>query len=182
MRIDSSCHFSSIASAAVVAMLLVQVASAQGEKGPKKTGVADTSVQHAMSELKPDATFPVAGHPDWLGITEDGLWVSSSNVNHVVRLNATTNKPDITIDIQKPCSGLAVDFGSLWIPSCGSHNLVRANVAGGEILATIPVDPAESEGGITTGAGSVWLVTPIAGEKGTGELDPDRREDQCNCR
>lgn len=135
-------------------------------KFPKKTGVLTPGIQHPMTDLKPDAEFPVAGHPDWLGVTDDAVWVASSNVNHVVRLDAKTNKPGVVITVQKPCSGLAVGFGSLWIPSCGSHNLVRADDHTGAVLATIPVGPADSEGGIALGAGSVWLVS-----SGASELD-----------
>jgi virginiamycin B lyase len=139
--------------------------SAQTEPGfPKNTGALEPGVQRPMSELTPDAEFPVSGHPDWLGVTDDGVWVASSNVNHVVRLNVATNKPDIVIDVAKPCSGLAVGFGSLWIPSCGAHTLLRADVKTGAIQATVPAGPADSEGGITTGAGSVWLVTSASGE------------------
>lgn len=131
---------------------------------PAKTGVLERGVQHPMTELRPDAVFAVAGHPDWLGVTDDAVWVASSNVNHVVRLDAKTNKPDIVINVAKPCSGLAVSFGSLWIPSCGSHNLVRADATTGTIQATIAASPADSEGGIAAGAGSVWLVVSASSE------------------
>jgi DNA-binding beta-propeller fold protein YncE len=99
-----------------------------------------------------------------LAVTDDAVWVTSSNVNHVVRLDAKTNLPGATITLDKPCSGLAIGFGSLWIPSCGTHTLVRANPTTGAIEATIAAGPADSEGGITTGAGSVWLVTSAASE------------------
>jgi virginiamycin B lyase len=151
----------------IFAIVLPAICLAQGNDGfPKKTGVLDPGVQHPMSELAPDAEFPVNGQPDWLAVTEDAVWVTSSSANHVVRLDAATNKPGAVITLQKPCSGLAIGFGSLWIPSCGSHNLVRADAATGDILATIPAGPADSEGGIATGAGSVWLVTSA-----TSELD-----------
>jgi streptogramin lyase len=140
--------------------------TADNDGFPKKTGVPEPGVQHPMSELAPEAEFPVAGHPDWFAITDNGLWVTSSSANHVVFLDARTNKPGAIITLQKPCSGLAVGFGSLWIPSCGSHNLARANVDTGAIEATIAAGPADSEGGITTGAGSVWMVTSA-----TSELD-----------
>lgn len=141
--------------------------AAQSDPGfPKKTGVLEPGIQHAMAELKPDAEFAVSGHPDWMAVTDDAIWVASSNVNHVVRLDTKTNKPDTVITVEKPCSGLAVGFGSLWIPSCGAHSLVRADVHTGAIQATIAAGPADSEGGIATGAGSVWLVT-----SGTSELD-----------
>jgi virginiamycin B lyase len=144
--------------ALTVALQLGCMAHPQNNR-PKKTGVADPGVQHSMSELTPVASFPVSGHPDWMAVTDDSIWVSSSNVNHVVRLDVATNKSDIIIDIAKPCSGLAVGFGSLWIPSCGGHSLLRADVKTGAIQATIASSPADSEGGITTGAGSVWLVS-----------------------
>jgi virginiamycin B lyase len=142
-------------------------AAAQSDPGfPKKTGVLEPGIQHAMAELKPDAEFPVSGHPDWMAVTDDAVWVASSNVNHVVRLDAKTNNPDTVVTVEKPCSGLAVGFGSLWIPSCGAHSLVRADMHTGAIQATIATGPADSEGGIAAGAGSVWLVT-----SGTSELD-----------
>ena len=144
---------------------LPALCAAQDNDGfPKKTGSLEPGVQHPMTELTPDAEFPVSGHPDWLGVTDDAVWVASSNVNHVVRLDAKTNKPDIIVTIQKPCSGLTVSFGSLWIPSCGSHNLVRADAKTGAIQATIAASPADSEGGIAAGAGSVWLVTSASSE------------------
>ena len=145
---------------ALIALAVSLVSVAQPGAGfPKKTGVADAALQHPMSELSPTAIFPVSGHPDWMAVTDDSIWVSSSNVNHVVRLDVTTNKPDTIIDVAKPCSGLAVGFGSLWIPSCGGKNLLRADAKTGAIQATIASSPADSEGGITTGAGSVWLVS-----------------------
>jgi virginiamycin B lyase len=136
----------------------------QEPKFPPTVGVAAPGVQHPIEDLTSTATFVVKGHPDWLGVTDDALWVASSNVNHVVRLDATMNRPGTIITVSKPCSGLAVDFGSLWIPSCGDHTLVRADVKTGAIQATIQAGPADSEGGIATGAGSVWIVTSKASE------------------
>jgi len=138
---------------------------AQAEaKPPKAAGVQEDGVQHPMVELTPEAAFSVAGHPDWFAVAEDGLWVTSSSANHVVWLDATTNKPGAIITLQKPCSGLAIGFGSLWIPSCGDHTLVRADAKTGVTQATVPVGPADSEGGITTGSGSVWMVSSASSE------------------
>ena len=143
---------------------------AQQPKFLAKTGVAAPGVQRDIAELPPVATFIVKGHPDWLAVTGDAVWVASSNVNHVVRLDASTNLPGTIITIAQPCSGMATDFGSLWIPSCGDHTLVRADAKTGAIQATIPAGPADSEGGIATGAGSVWLVTSKASE--LDRIDP----------
>jgi streptogramin lyase len=157
--------------AAIFLALSTSACIAQDNEGfPKKTGVSSPGIQHPMSELKPDAEFPVAGHPDWLAVTEDAVWVTSSSADHVVRLDAKANKPAEVITLAKPCSGLAIGFGSLWIPSCGAHNLVRADARTGVIQATVPASPADSEGGITTGAGSIWLVTSASSE--LDRIDP----------
>jgi streptogramin lyase len=116
-----------------------------------------------MTGLRPQAIFTVKGHPDWMAIAPDSVWVTSSADNLVSQLRADNNQPGIAISVNKPCSGLAVGFGSLWIPGCGQGNLVRADLVTGNIQAVIPIGPADSEGGITIGAGSVWLMTDSSG-------------------
>lgn len=129
-------------------------------KFPPKTGVQKPDVQHDIEDLIAKATvFPVEGHPDWMAVTKGGVWVTSSSANHVVWLDAKTNKPGTIVTVTKPCAGLAVGFGSLWIPSCGDHEVVRVNVKTGAQEATVAAGPADSEGGIAVGAGSVWIVT-----------------------
>jgi virginiamycin B lyase len=123
-----------------------------------------------MSDLRPLATFTVKGHPDWMAVAPDSVWVTSSADNSVNQMQAGDNKPGMTIPITEPCSGLAIGFGSLWIPTCKPHTLVRADLATGKILATIPIGPADSEGGITIGADSVWLMTNAAGD--LARIDP----------
>jgi virginiamycin B lyase len=145
-------------------LLLRGSGNAQGQNsGPPRPGVTTPGVKRSMAELHPDATFAVEGQPDWMVVTDDAVWVTSSNVNHVVRLDAATNLPTLIVTIDKPCSGLAAGFGAIWVPSCGAHTLVRVDPKSGEIVVQIPVGPADSEGGITTGDGSVWIVTSKEG-------------------
>jgi virginiamycin B lyase len=139
-------------------------------KFPPKTGVQTAGVQHDITELKAAAVFAVEGHPDWMAVTDGGVWVTSSSANHVVWLDAGTNQPGTMITVAKPCAGLAIGFGSLWIPSCGDHTVVRADVKTGAIQATVPAGPADSEGGIAVGAGSVWVVTTKDGD--LARIDP----------
>lgn len=131
---------------------------------PAKTGVQNPSIQHPMDDLPKTATIVVKGDPDWLAVTSDAVWISSDDVNQVLRLDPRTNKAATAVNVNKPCSGLAVAFGSLWIPSCGDHALIRVDQETGHIQAVISAAPADSEGGVTAGAGSVWLVTSAAGE------------------
>jgi streptogramin lyase len=123
-----------------------------------------------MSGLRPQATFTVKGHPDWMAVAPDAVWVTSSAANIVTQLRASDNQIVATITVDHPCSGLAVGFGSLWIPSCGQHTLIRADLTTGKIQAIIPIGLANSEGGITAGAGSIWLMTNVSGK--LSRIDP----------
>lgn len=149
-----------IALMAMMAVVTIAVWSmhAQQAKFPKKTGVQRPGVQHDMTELAPLATIPVQGDPDWMALTDDAVWIAVSSRNRVVRLDAATNQPGAVVSVAQPCSGLVVDFGSLWIPSCGDHTVVRVDANTGAHQATIAAGPADSEGGICAGAGSVWIV------------------------
>jgi streptogramin lyase len=137
---------------------------------PPKTGVQTPGVQHDIKELAPIATFPVAGHPDWMAVSDGGVWVTSSSANHVVWLDAATNRPGTVVTVNKPCAGLAIGFGSLWIPSCGDHSIVRVDVKTGALQATIPAGPADSEGGIAASPDSIWIVTSKASD--LARIDP----------
>ena len=141
-------------------LFLSSLAQAQTvPRDPPRPGVTTPGVRRSMADVPRLTTFAVEGHPDWMVVTEDAVWVTSSSVNHVVRLDATTNLPGTIVTIKEPCSGLAYGFGSLWVPSCGAHSLVRVDPKTGKIQAEIAAAPADSEGGITIGAGSVWMAT-----------------------
>lgn len=140
--------------------------SAQGQAQvfPKKTGVQIPGVQRPMDDLPKVATIAVKGDPDWLAMSPRSIWITSGNVNHVLRIDPATNQAIDVVTVNKPCSGLAIGFGSLWVPSCGDKSLVRLDQETGALQSTVPVGPANDEGGITAGAGSVWIVTSEEGE------------------
>ena len=148
----------------LIGSLLCCSANAQTQNSrPPRPGITTPGVRRSMADLHPDTSFAVEGQPDWMVVTSDAVWVTSSNVNHVVRLDAATNRPSLIVTIDKPCSGLAAGFGAIWVPSCGAHALVRVDPQTGKIVAQIPAGPADSEGGITTGDGTVWIVTSKEG-------------------
>ena len=124
-----------------------------------RPGVTTPGVSRLLADIQTEAVFTVEGSPDWSVATKDSVWVSSARANHVVQLIPATNKAGLIVEVQRPCSGLADGFGSIWVPSCGTHSLTRIDPATGKTIADIAVDPANSEGGITVGAGSVWIVT-----------------------
>jgi virginiamycin B lyase len=144
---------------------------AQTSSEPLKAGgVTTPGVRRSMSDLRPLATFQVGGDPDWMAVAADSVWVTSDKTNRVIRLDARTNTIGGFVEVSGPCSGLAVGFGSLWVPSCTDHNLVRIDLKSMKVVGTIPVGPADSEGGIATGAGSVWMVRAPDGD--LARIDP----------
>jgi len=126
-----------------------------------KPGVKTAGVQRPLTDLEPAAVYAVEGSPDWSVVTKDAVWVTSSRANHVVQLipgAEKEGKTGLVADIQRPCSGLAEGWGSIWVPSCGTHTLDRVDETTGKVTVEIPADPANSEGGVTVGADSVWMV------------------------
>jgi virginiamycin B lyase len=159
-----------IPSLALTASLLAAfgIIAASGQAAPqapevKATGVSNPSVRHDVASLHAITTLQLPLNPDWFTVAGNSIWVTSSRSNVVTQIVGQTNQIGLSVKVQKPCSGLAFGFDSLWIPSCGGHSVVRVDPATGKTIAEIAAGPAESEGGITVGAGSVWIVTDKAG-------------------
>lgn len=164
--IFTSCHGTKLVPGILfypTVFLILSAAGVSQSPHPQRPGVSRPGVKRLMTELHPVATFAVEGQPDWMVVTDEAVWVTSSNVNRVVRLDAATNQATTMVTIDKPCSGLAAGFGSVWVPSCGKHALERVDPGSGTIVSEIPAGPADSEGGIAIGAGSVWLTTDKRG-------------------
>ncbi len=123
-----------------------------------RAGVRTAGVVRPMASLTPQTVFKLPGTPDWSVVTRNSVWVSSSRVNQVSQLVPRTGRIGLTAHVLLPCSGLAYGWGAVWVPSCGAHDVERVDEKTGKTIASIPADPANSEGGITVGAGSVWVV------------------------
>ena len=137
-----------------------------------RPGVKTPGVQQPITALKPDATFPIEGTPDWIAIDSTSVWVSNRPKNTVHRLDPVTNKVVAAVPVgAAPCSGLAIGFGSVWVPSCGDKTISRVSLKENKVIATVPVGPVESEGGITVSPDSVWILTEATGK--LARIDPD---------
>lgn len=154
------------------ARLTLAILLASATSGNSQHAGAPTPRKISMATLQPDAAFTLGGDPDWMAIADDAVWVSIASLNRVTQLQAEKNTIGPSVVVLDPCSGLVVAFGSLWIPSCGDHSLLRADVKAGKVEATIAASPANSEGCIASGAGSIWLAT----DRGTAlaRIDPGK--------
>jgi YVTN family beta-propeller protein len=140
---------------------------------PKNVRPGVPAVQADIANLKPAETFTLGGTPDWMALTSDAVWVANAKLQVVQRIDPQANKITTVIAMpDTPCSGLAAGFGSLWVPLCGkSPSIARVDLASNTIIGTVPVGPADDEGGITASPDSVWIITDKNGT--LNRIDPD---------
>jgi virginiamycin B lyase len=135
----------------------------QAPPRPKRPGVTTPGVRIPITTLKPEAVYDVPGAPDWMAVDKQ-TWVSNEPKNTVSRLDPKSGAVMATITVGKaPCSGLAAGFGSLWVPNCGDSTVTRLSLEDGKPQATFAMTIGNSEGGVTTGAGSFWILTDAKG-------------------
>jgi YVTN family beta-propeller protein len=113
-----------------------------------------------MSSIQPQASFSVEGAPDWMVVTDDAIWVTSSPKSTVTRLDPKTNMVAAIVTVGKrPCSGLTAGFGSVWVPNCGDKTLSRIDTKTNQVTATLPFAPAQSEGLIAVSPDAFWMIS-----------------------
>jgi virginiamycin B lyase len=125
-----------------------------------------------MTDL-PRTTIVTGGGPDWMATGDDAMWIANISLKEVERIDATTNAITARIPVHGvPCSGAAFGFSSVWIPLCKDGkgiSLVRIDPTTNRVATTLPVAPANSEGGITVSRDSVWMAT---GNTALARIDP----------
>jgi len=139
--------------------------------GVATVAVAEPAI-HQMSDLKIAATIPLSKGADWVAITKDRVWIGSKTPFAVSEIDPVTNQVTATIELPgNPCGGLAADADSLWVPLCGSTpQLAQIDLKKKILARVLKIGPGASEGGITAGAGSVWLITDKTGS--LARIDP----------
>jgi len=128
------------------------------------TGIG--AAPRSITELTPLATFSLGKTADWVAITADAVWVASTGPFAVHRIDPKTNTRVASVALPgEPCAGLATGSGSLWVPLCTAPpSLAKVNLKTNRLDAIFMVGPAAPEGGVTYGAGSVWLITSKSGD------------------
>jgi streptogramin lyase len=123
-------------------------------------GTIQKTLRMPIEQLKVSMTLRLGKTADWVAITDAAVWVGSTGPDAVHAIDPTTDQRIATVVLPgEPCAGLVVGFESLWVPLCGrSGGLARVDLKTHALIATYHVGPIAAEGGITTGAGSVWMV------------------------
>ena len=149
---------------AVSLSAIILAADKTDKKKKPVPGIKDPGVQRPISNIHPDAVFPIPGFPDWVLILPDSVWIGNKPKNTITRIDPKTNMILATISVgQLPCAGLVAAFGSVWVPSCGDKTLVRVDIASNKVTATIRLGPADTEGTITANEDSIWYLTDPKG-------------------
>jgi len=128
--------------------------------------------QRAFQELERTVVIELGGAADWVQITPDAVWVGAKHPNTVTKIDPKTNRRVATVPLPgDACGGLAADFGNLWVPLCAAKpGLAQIDLRSATITRVLPIGPGAKEGGIATGAGSVWLMVD---QEGTlARIDP----------
>lgn len=130
------------------------------------------TVIRPIAQLKLSATILIGKTADWVAATSDAIWVGSTGPYAVNAIDPKRNQRVATVELPgEPCAGLAVGFGSLWVPLCGqTPKLAQVDLRTRALAHVFDIGPAAPEGGITTGAGSVWMVLDKAGS--LARIDP----------
>jgi virginiamycin B lyase len=119
----------------------------------------------AVTDL-PRTTIVTGGGPDWMATGGGAMWIANISLKEVERIDATTNAITARIPVHGvPCSGAALGFSSVWVPLCKDGkgmSLVRIDAATNRIATTLPIAPANSEGGISVSRDSVWMASGTA--------------------
>jgi len=156
-------HAQKLAILLLASLATLPTRGSAAERLVSKPGIK--AVQVPFSSIKPSATIHVGGTADWVLVTEDAVWVVSTNAFAVARIDPVTNKIVARIKIPgEACSGLASGFGSIWAPICGKKPaVIRIAPAKNAIIAILPIAPAGPEGGIAASDDSIWLATDANG-------------------
>lgn len=124
---------------------------------------APTQPQVATIADLPKTTIAIGGTPDWMVTGAGALWIANIDRKEVDRVDVASNRVVARTSVPGvPCSDVTYGFDSVWIPICANGKgtaLVRLDVRTNRIAAVLPIAPADSEGGITASADSVWMVT-----------------------
>ena len=126
----------------------------------------------AVTDL-PRTTIVTGGGPDWMATGSGAMWIANISLKEVERIDAATNAITARIKVDGvPCSGAAFGFSSVWIPLCENGkgtSVARIDAATNRVAATLPIAPANSEGGIAVSRDSVWMAT---GDTTLSRIDP----------
>lgn len=87
------------------------------------------------------------------------VWVAAARRDELYRIDPASNEVIATISVTGSPRYLASGEGSIWILDLDDGVVQRVDGRTGELAATIDTGSVDSDGGIVTGGGFVWVIT-----------------------
>ena len=104
-----------------------------------------------------EARLRLPGGPDWMAVSEDGVWVKRDD-GLLDRIDPDTGKSALHAELGSSlCQGLGVGLGAVW--ACHETDVLRIDPATGKVTATIRLNKTASQGHLVTTGGRLWLLT-----------------------
>jgi len=153
-----------------VAGLLAACSGPAGEAAsasttPPVVAAASTAAEgfpvHAAEDVQ-QARLRLPGGPDWLAVTDDGVWVKRDD-GGLDRIDPGTAESALDVELSGGlCQGVGAGLGSVW--ACRDTDVVRVDPATGEVTGTFPLGKTATQGHLVTASGRLWV---LAGDGGT---------------
>src|SRR6267143_599129 len=125
----------------LVVCLTVAAVTTQKKTVQPKPGV--TEVQVPFTSLHPSAALKIGRTADWVLVTDDAIWVTSTKPYSLQRIDPATNT--VVAKVRLPgaaCSASAFGFDSVWVPVCGKKPLLaRVDAHTNRITSVLPIGP-----------------------------------------
>jgi hypothetical protein len=106
------------------------------------------------------ATLELKGEPDWLTALDGFVWVKRAD-GYVTKIDTTSNEPvaEVRADTQSDqfCEGIGSGGGFVW--SCSGSDVVRIDPKTLEVVDSIPVGKAFSQGRLVFAADRIWVLS-----------------------
>jgi outer membrane protein assembly factor BamB len=120
------------------------------------------------------ARLRLPGGPDWLAVTDDGVWVKKDD-GTLDRIDPDTGKSALSVELPPGdlCQGVGAGLGSVW--ACDGTDVLRIDPATGKVTATFRLNKTATQGHLVTASGRLWLLTGdgstlLGVDPGTGQV------------
>jgi YVTN family beta-propeller protein len=103
------------------------------------------------------ATIPVGARPSGVAVTEDVVWLLSSDERSVSIIDAATNTPLRTITVDRP-TDVTVGAGAAWVVSFVDGTLTKLDDRTGDLREKIELGANVSATSVAIGEGATWVA------------------------
>jgi ABC-type transport system substrate-binding protein/predicted Ser/Thr protein kinase len=131
--------------------------------------VLDPKTRRVVRRVDLGVRVPVADTSARIAFTKRAAWVLLGGQQRLVRVDLATRKRTGSLALPWPAGAIATDRDAVWVAQDTGPAVWRIDAGSGRVVQRINIQGGQSEGGLASGAGSLWLAS------GTGvvRVDPE---------